>query len=123
MNLLIFFLIVFEVLLNTLAQLSLKVGMERIGGFSFSWNNFAPIGWQVLTSPWIMSGLFIYVISMIVWLMVLSRAEVSLVYPLTSLGYILTVLIAYLFLGEHISIMRICGVMIITLGVFVLARS
>lgn len=123
MNLLIFFLIVFEVFLNVAAQLSLKVGMERIGGFSFSWNNLAPIGWQVLTSPWIISGLMIYVVSMVVWLMVLSRAEVSLVYPLTSLGYVFTVLVAYLFLGEHVSIIRIFGVVIIILGVFVLAKS
>jgi drug/metabolite transporter (DMT)-like permease len=123
MNILIFVLIILEITCNVAAQMSLKMGMERIGGFSFEGSSIVPIGLQVITSPWIMLGISIYVMSLIIWLMILSRAEVSMAYPMTSLGYALTVLIAYFLFGEHVSILRIFGVLVIMLGVFIVARS
>lgn len=123
MNLLIFSLIIVEIFLNVAAQLSLKVGMDKIGHFDFCSNNIFPILIQVCLSPWIILGIVIYIFSMIVWLMVLSRAEVSMVYPMTSLGYILSVIAAYFLLGEHFSFLRISGVLVIMLGVFLIARS
>lgn len=123
MNILIFALIILEIICNTAAQISLKVGMERIGGFSFTGSSILPIGLQVITSPWIILGVLIYVVSLIIWIMILSRAEVSISYPMTSLGYVLTVLVAYFFLGEHVTVMRIVGVFVIMLGVCIVARS
>lgn len=123
MNILIFSLIIAEIFLNVAAQLSLKVGMDRIGHFDFCSSNIWPILLQVILSPWIAMGIIIYIFSMIVWLMVLSRAEVSMVYPMTSLGYILSVIAAYLILGEHISLLRVGGVFVIMFGVFLIARS
>lgn len=123
MNFLIFSLIIVEIFLNVAAQLSLKVGMDKIGHFDFCWTNTCPILLKVVLSPWIALGIIIYVFSMIVWLMVLSRAEVSMVYPMTSLGYILSVIAAYFLLGEHFSMLRISGVLVIMFGVFLIARS
>lgn len=119
----IFALVLLGVLLNSGAQIFLKAGMDNIGHFTFTWSNFWPIAWQVAINPWIILGLASYVISVVVWLLVLSRTDVSIAYPMISLGYVVSAFAAYFFLGEHLSLMRITGIFIILLGVFLVARS
>jgi multidrug transporter EmrE-like cation transporter len=123
MNTTMLLLILFEVLLNVAAQLSLKVGMGKIGHFDLTFADSLPILWQILTSFWIIIGIAIYIISLLVWFFVLSRVEVSIAYPLTSLGYVLSAIFAYYLLGEHVTILRVVGICIILVGVFVVARS
>jgi len=83
-------LILLGVLLNACAQIVLKQGMRNIGHFAFSIQNILPIGVKVALNPFVMIGIFCYVVSVIVWLMVLSRVDVSYAYPLLSVGYIVT---------------------------------
>ena len=116
-------LIIFGVLLNTTGQILLKEGMIRIGEFAFSLHNVLPIGVQVMTSPFIIAGLACYGFSLMTWLLVLSRLDVSYAYPMVSLGYIVTVFSAYFLLHEAITPNRIIGTMIIMMGVFVLSRA
>lgn len=116
-------LILFAVLINTLAQLALKAGMERIGYFSFSLNNLTEISLQVATNPFILAGLFCYVLSVVVWLLVLSRVDVGVAYPMISLGYITTAIAGYYLFNEHFSLMRFAGITIILLGVYLVART
>jgi len=85
-------LILLGVLLNACAQLVLKQGMRNIGHFAFSIQNILPIGVKVALNPFVMIGILCYVVSVIVWLMVLSRVDVSYAYPLLSVGYIVTAL-------------------------------
>lgn len=116
-------LILFAVFLNTLAQLALKAGMERIGYFAFSWNNLTAVSLQVLTNPFILGGLVCYVLSVVVWLLVLSRVDVSVAYPMVSLAYITTAIAAYFFFNEHLSVIRIVGIGVIMAGVYLVART
>jgi len=116
-------LILFAILLNTLAQLALKAGMGRIGYFAFSWNNLTSISLQVATNPFILAGLVCYVLSVVIWLLVLSRVDVGVAYPMISLGYIATALAAYFLFGEHLTAMRITGIMVIMVGVYLVART
>jgi len=83
-------LILTGVLLNALAQLALKKGMSVIGHFQFSFENLVPIAARVALNPFVITGLICYVVSVVVWLLVLSRVEVSYAYPLLSVGYIVT---------------------------------
>jgi len=64
-----------------------------------------------------------YAISLVVWLMALSRTEVSIAYPMLSIGFALNAAIAWWWLGEAISVQRVVGVSIIIVGVFLVARS
>lgn len=123
MSMLIFFLILVTVGLNAAAQLLLKQGMETIGEFAFNISNVWPITVKVLLNAYVMGGLFIYLVSVVTWLMVLSRAEVSLAYPVTSLGYVITAIAAAFLLHEQISIMRILGIVVIMTGVYLVTRS
>ncbi len=119
----ILFIIIFAVILNTAAQLLLKAGMDRVGHFAFSWANVVPVFTKTAFNPFILAGLCIYVASFGAWLLVLSRADVSYAYPMTSLGYIFSAVAAYYWLGEHVSLERVVGILIIIAGVYLISRS
>lgn len=116
-------LIIFCVLLNTAAQVLLKVGMKAIGHFDFVLSNFWPIFFRILQSPAILGGLFIYVLSVGFWMMALSRVDVSYAYPLSSLGYVFTALAGYFLLQEGLSLSRILGIFVILGGVYLVSKS
>ena len=116
-------LIMLGVLLNAGAQLLLKEGMRRIGHFEFVWANIVPIGLQVAGNLFVLGGLFCYVVSVVVWLLVLSRVEVSFAYPLLSVGYIVNAVAGYYLFQENLSMMRITGILIICAGVYLVTRS
>ncbi len=111
------------VFLNAAAQLLLKAGTRTIGEFVFTLNNILPIGWQLATEPHILGGLTCYVVSLIAWIMVLSRVEVSLAYPMVSFGYIVTAVASWLLFGEALTLTRIAGILVIMFGVFLITRS
>jgi multidrug transporter EmrE-like cation transporter len=116
-------LILFGVLLNAFAQIALKQGMRGIGFFSFSLENIFPILSRVSLNPFVITGLSCYVLSVIVWLMVLSRVEVSFAYPLLSIGYIVTAFAGYFFFGENMGYIRWAGILIICLGVYLITKT
>ncbi|HEY6012152.1 MAG TPA: SMR family transporter [Nitrospirota bacterium] len=116
-------LILLGVLLNAAAQLFLKEGMRRIGHFEFVWANAVPIALQVSMNVFVLAGLFCYVISVAVWLLVLSRVEVSFAYPLLSVGYIGNAVAGYYLFQENLSITRITGILIICVGVYFVTKS
>ncbi|MEJ2587284.1 MAG: SMR family transporter [Deltaproteobacteria bacterium] len=116
-------LILLGVLLNASAQLCLKQGMRAIGRFDFSLSNLMPIGVKAALNPFVIMGLLCYVISVGVWMMALSRVDVSYAYPLLSVGYIVTAFAGQLFFGESLGPVRWAGILIICLGVFLVTRS
>ena len=111
------------VLLNAGAQLLLKAGTNSVGAFEYSAANIVPIGWKLATEPHIIGGLGCYVISVVVWIMALSLVEVSIAYPLLSVGYVVNAIAAYYLFGEAVTPMRLTGIAIIIVGVWVVARS
>jgi len=123
MSALSFGLVLFGVLLNAAAQLLLKAGTNAIGHFEFSAANVLPIGWKVATQPYIVGGLSCYVVSVAIWILALSRVEVSIAYPMLSIGYVVNAAAAYLLFGEAVGVQRLVGIGIIVLGVYVVARS
>jgi len=116
-------LILSGVLLNAGAQVVLKMGMRQIGYFDFSFANVIPIGWRIATNLYVALGISFYVASVVIWLLVLSRSEVSFAYPMLSVGYIVTALIGFYVFGENLSIERIGGIVLIVAGVFLIART
>ena len=123
MNAISFSLLMTGVLLNAGAQLLLKAGTSAIGTFEYSSANIVPIGWKLATEPHIVGGLGCYVISVVVWIMALSRVEVSIAYPLLSVGYVVNAIAAYYLFGEAVTPMRLTGIAVIIVGVWIVARS
>lgn len=110
------------VIIGSSGQLLLKMGMDRVGEFAFSAHNIWPIALKIITSPFVLLGIVCYALSLIVWLLVLSRAEVGYAYPLLSIGYVLTAILAYFLFGESLSFIRLFGIGMIMIGVFCITR-
>jgi drug/metabolite transporter (DMT)-like permease len=111
------------VALNACAQLLLKAGVNAVGHFEFTRANIVPIGLKLAMQFPILGGLACYVISVVVWIVGLSRVDVSIAYPMLSLGYVVNAIAAWYLFGEVLSLQRLLGIGIILLGVLVLARS
>jgi multidrug transporter EmrE-like cation transporter len=118
-----FMLVLTGVMLNAAAQLLLKAGTRMVGTFEFSFANAVPVGAKLATNLPILGGLACYVVSVGVWIMALSRVEVSIAYPMLSLGYVVNAFAAYWLFGEAVTPMRLFGIGVIILGVFIVARS
>jgi multidrug transporter EmrE-like cation transporter len=118
-----FGLILTGVLLNAGAQLLLKAGTRAIGAFTFTVDNIVPVGWKLATNLPILGGLGCYVVSVVVWILALSRVPVSVAYPLLSIGYIVNAIAAYYLFGEAVSLQRLLGIGVIIVGVILVARS
>lgn len=118
-----FTLVLTGVLLNAAAQLLLKAGTNAIGHFDFSLANAWPVGLRIAQEPHILGGLLCYAVSVVVWIMALSRVEVSVAYPMLSLGYVVNAIAAYYLFGEAVGGMRLAGIGVIIVGVLLVARS
>lgn len=123
MNAISFGLIFTGVLLNAAAQLLLKAGTNAVGHFDFTAANIVPIGTRLALEPHILGGLACYVVSVVVWILGLSRVEVSIAYPMLSIGYIINALAAWFLFGESLTAQKLVGIGFIVVGVFLVARS
>lgn len=123
MTLLNFFLILSGVLLNAGAQLLLKAGTNSLGVLAVSGQSPLATVFRVVTESHILGGLVCYVVSVAIWIVALSRVEVSVAYPMLSIGYVVNAVAAWYLFGELLSATKIVGIGMIIAGVFVVARS
>ena len=111
------------VLLNAFAQLALKAATDITGPLV---GGEAPIVRRLIeiaAVPWLWVALCLYGVSVIVWLVGLSRVPVSQAYPLLSLGYVIMLGLAWWLFGEVPTAQRVVGILVIMLGVVLVARS
>ena len=123
MNLPILFLILFTVTLSGVAQLALKLGSEKIKDFSLADNGVISLLWTLFTTPMIVIALAIYGLSMVLWIWVLSKVDLSVAYPFVGVSFILTMAFGYFLLGENISSTRVMGTLLIAVGCALVANS
>jgi len=123
MNLISFGLIFVGVMLNVAAQLMIKAGTNSIGYFEFSRSNILPIGMRLVTEPHIIGAVACYVFSVVIWILALSRVQVSIAYPLLSMGYVANAVAAWWFFNESINPAKVAGISVIILGVVIISRA
>lgn len=118
-----FLIAILSIAISVAAQFSLKAGMSSV---VVKEALSQPFEFQtVLTvffNKFVLGGFVLYGLGAIVWLAVLSKWDVSKAYPLVGLGFALTVGVGYL-MGEHVTISRVVGVVLICSGVFVMGRT
>jgi multidrug transporter EmrE-like cation transporter len=78
---------------------------------------------RVATNPPILAGLGCYVVSVVVWILALSRVPVSVAYPMLSIGYIVNAVAAWWLFGESLTAQKLIGIGFIMAGVYLVARS
>ena len=116
-------LILTGVLLNAVAQLLLKAGSRAIAGVAFNFGNAWTLVERIAINPPIIGGLACYAISVVVWILALSRVEVSVAYPMLSIGYVVNAIAAWLLFGEDLNTARLAGIGVIIVGVWLVARN
>lgn len=107
-----------SILLGATGQFLFRLGMLHYGKVTVTgiWRQLGSI---VLT-PAIFIGFMCFGISSILWLVVISRWELSYAYPLVALGYVMATLYGTLLLHEMLTLPRILGSFLILAGISVL---
>lgn len=117
--------ILLSVALAAVAQLTLKTGMNHVNDelapatFSLSGRSLRVLVGQ----PFVWGGLFLFGVSALVWLAVLSRASLSFAYPFAALTYVSILLFDHFVLNEQVPALRWAGVACIALGIFLISRT
>ena len=117
-------LVLIAVVISVLGQLSLKVAMNQVGAIDAG-SLARPMETltRVFSTPLVWLGLSCYGVSALLWLVVLSRLDLSYAYLMLASMYVLIPLVSWLFLGERIPPMRWVGMVVVVLGVVIVARS
>lgn len=109
------------VALQSIGQLTLKYGMAARGPITSSDTTK-----KVVTSflnPFVLLGFGLFAATSLLWIVVLSRVEVSWAFPMVSLSYVVVLICSHFFLGETVSRIRLLGTLIICGGVFLVSLS
>lgn len=122
MNLFLYSLIFASVSLSVVAQILLKKGMSSPAVQEAISGDFIVAVQTILLNASVFSGLVSYVSSAAIWLVVLSKVDVSKAYPYVGLGFIGTMMFAYWFLNEPLTLVKVVGTLLIVSGVVVISQ-
>lgn len=122
MNIAIVYILI-SVAAGGIGQIILKKGMTNMGPLTLSFAEFGAILWRIITNPYVVIGLGIYGLSTILWLVALSRVDLSFIYPFASLGYVIMLFASWQLFHEQITIMRLVGCAVVILGVVLISRT
>ena len=123
MNIVSFALIFTGVMLNAAAQILMKAGTNAIGHFEFSVENILPIGLKLATEWHIIVALCCYALSVVIWILALSRVPVSIAFPMRSMAYVVNAIADWYLLGEAFNPSKLVGMGVIILGVIIISRA
>jgi|APSaa5957512535_1039671.scaffolds.fasta_scaffold62544_2 multidrug transporter EmrE-like cation transporter len=115
--------IILSILMSSTAHVLLKKGMMTHALGTVSSDGIFGLVWAVGTNLWVMGGMLLHVSALVVWLWALSKVDISFAYPFLALGYVLVSAMAWFWLGEELSPMKILGMGIIIVGILVLAKA
>jgi multidrug transporter EmrE-like cation transporter len=125
MTLSIVLFIISSVSLSAFAQIVLKMGMSNAkvqNDLLIAGNLFEKL-FVALTNVYVVAGISMYLFSMILWLVVLSKIDVSVAYPFVGLGFIITMGLGFLILNEQITTMRVMGTILVVCGVLMVSST
>jgi len=100
------------------------VGTNAGGNLFLKWGVGSGASWlETLLNPWLYLGVALLMLWTLSRMALLSRADLSWVLPVTASGYVLTVLLGVMFLGERVSGRRWAAVLLIVAGTALVART
>jgi drug/metabolite transporter (DMT)-like permease len=122
LSVLILLLILGCALLNAVAQLTLRLGMLA-GPALPAPSDLIGLALGLASRPLLWAGLICYGLSLLGWIYVLSKVPVGVAYPMGSIGYVMAAVLGVALLGESVSPMRLLGILVICLGVYLISRT
>src|SRR5580704_8537209 len=110
--------------MSAVAQLLFKMGMSAAGvRAAIADGGASAIARTVALNAGVLGGLALYGLGTVLWLGVLSRAELSQAYPFVGLSFVLTAVFGAVLFHDTLSPPRIAGIAAIVLGVYLVGRS
>ena len=109
-------------LMLSFAQVNIKRGLNSIGKLEIK-EIFSSKLLSVMSNSSIQVGIAMYGIATWLWLVALSKSELSFVYPLVALSYVFGALFAKIYFNEAITLIRWAGIFVIILGVLLITKS
>lgn len=101
------------------AQLCLKHGVSSLGAFNLSLSGFFLLILRVFQNIWLLGGLFLFGISFLLWLVLLSKLQLNILYPVSvGSNFCLITIASWFLFKEYLSPIQILGIAVIMLGVF-----
>ena len=118
------YLLLIVIVTNAAGNVVLGYGMRQVGAIaSYSPLEMIQGGLRAFVNPWVIAGVVLLLIFFIAHALVLSRADLSYVLLVTSIGYVLVAVLGWSVLGETISVGRWAGTVLITVGVGVVGST
>lgn len=102
-----------SILLNAFGQVSLKYGMNLYGSVDFT--DLKKV-FLMFFQPFVFLGCCLYVVSTVFWLVSLSNADLSFVYPLNAVSFVLVVILSRIVFGEYFNTTKFAGIFFVILG-------
>ena len=119
----VYLLVFISVVAMTAAQLLLKKGLLSVGEFPARLNDIIPFFLQTFTNTFVILAVLLTVVTALTWVLALSRAQLSFLYPFMALSYVLVALFSLLLFKEDVGVLRWVGIIVVCDGVFLVARS
>jgi len=107
----------------TAVQLFLKKGLLLVGQAPHNFSELVHFFLRAYTNVYIISAVFLTIVTALAWLLAVSRAELSQIYPFMALSYVLVALFSLLIFKEDVTALRWLGIIVICSGVFLVSRS
>ncbi|MGZ4944013.1 MAG: hypothetical protein ACXV6K_07010 [Halobacteriota archaeon] len=108
------FFIIFSVVIQVLALVSLKLAAESLSTLSLS---------PIHINPFLLVSYLAYLLQALVWVQVLKHYPLSIAYPAFSIVNFIILVVAALYLNEGITYQNVLGLTVISFGVIILSRS
>ncbi|MGE5632947.1 MAG: EamA family transporter [Caulobacteraceae bacterium] len=112
----VYIMAIISIILGSAGQFGLKLGANQLK----TGQGITAIIMSLIFNLNIVLSLFCFFSSLVIWIFVLKRMELSVAYPMVSLGYIITMILAFLFLNEPLRITKLFGTALIIAGVVVI---
>jgi len=119
----LFLLIVTTDLIDSLSDLAMKKGLLDTGISSVTFQNLLFFLSKNALSVFIWAGILLFIVNFFIWIKILSKIELSIAFPVGSTSYVFVPLLAMIFLGEHVTLLRWQGIIFIIGGIYFLSRS
>lgn len=119
----VYFLVLISVATMTAAQLLLKKGLLVVGRFPQNLPELPHFFLKAYTNPYVIAAVFLTIVTALTWVLAVSKAELSRIYPFMALSYVLVALFSWWVFNENVTALRWLGVAVVCFGVVIVAKS
>ena len=119
----LYLLVFISVTAMSAGQLLLKKGLFSVGSYPQNFSELIPFFLKTYSNGYVIVAVFLTILTALVWILTVSRVQLSFVYPFMALSYVLVALFSLLIFKEDVTTLRWLGISVICLGVFLVSRS